>query len=69
MKIKSVIFMDSISRYGNKEAIAKLENGEERFVFAWFDDELYFNPVELLGLTIEQARDLRQERDIRYLQS
>jgi len=69
MRIKSVIFQDSNHRYGDKEAIATMEDGSEKFVFPWFSDELSFTKTELLGLTIEQARDLKQARDIAYLQS
>lgn len=69
LKIKSVSFQDSENRYGNKEAVATLEDGTQAVAFAWFDDELTFRPEELVGLTIERARDLKQERDIRYLRS
>ena len=69
MRIKSVIFQDSDHRYGDKEAVAIMEDGSEQFVFPWFSDELKFWEDELIGLTIEQARDLKQARDIAYLQS
>lgn len=69
MKISSVKFQDSENRYGDKEAVATMENGSEEFVFAWFSDELSFREEELLGLTIEQARDLKTTRDIAYLRS
>lgn len=68
-KIAEVKFQDSDNRYGNKEAIAVMEHGGKEFAFAWFDDELTFRPDELIGLTIEEARDLKQARDIAYLQS
>lgn len=67
--IKEVKFQDSDHRYGDKEAIATLENGQEVFVFPWFSDELKFWEGELIGLTVEQARDLKQARDVAYLQS
>ena len=68
-KIAEVKFQDSDSRYGNKEAVAVMAHGGKEFVFAWFDDELTFAPQDLIGLTIEEARDLKQSRDIAYLQS
>jgi len=68
-KIKEVRFQDSERRYGNKEAIATMEDGTEEFAICWFDDELRFNEREFIGLTIEEARDLKQARDIAYLQS
>jgi|1186.fasta_scaffold232514_3 hypothetical protein len=68
-KIKSVVFQRSNHRYGNMAAIATMEDGEEKFVFAWFDDELCFTASEFVGLTIEEARDLKQAKDIAYLRS
>jgi hypothetical protein len=69
MQIKSVVFQPSEHRYGNMEAVATMDNGEKKFVFPWFDDELTFRPEELIGKTIEEARDLKQAKDIAYLQS
>lgn len=68
-RIKTVTFQDSNHRYGDKEAVAIMEDGSEQFVFPWFSDELSFTTRELIGLTIEQARDLKQARDVAYLQS
>jgi hypothetical protein len=69
LRIYSVIFQDSDHRYGDKEVIATMEDGSKEFVFPWFSDELSFTKTELLGLTIEQARDLKQTRDVAYLRS
>lgn len=68
-RIKSVTFQDSSHRYGDKEAVAVMEDGSEEFVFAWFSDELSFREEELIAMTVEQARDFKQERDVAYLQS
>lgn len=68
-RIKSVKFQDSNHRYGDKEAVATMEDGSEEVVIHWFSDELQFIPNELVSLTIEQARDLKQARDIAYLRS
>lgn len=68
-RIKTVKFQDSTRRYGNREAMATMDDGSEEFVFCWFDDELSFSPQELIAMTIEQARDLKQERDMAYLRS
>jgi len=68
-RIKSVIFEDSDDRYGNRKAMAVMEDGSEELVFHWFDDELHFREEELIAMTIEQARDFKQERDIAYLRS
>ena len=68
-RIASITIRDSDHRYGDKEAIADMEDGSEVIVFHWFSDELQFTTSELIGLTVEQARDLKQQRDIAYLQS
>lgn len=68
-RISMVKFQDSDHRYGDKEAIATMEDGSEEFVFPWFSDELQFTEIELIGLTLEQARDLKQARDTAYLRS
>jgi hypothetical protein len=68
-RIKSVKFQDSDHRYGDKEAVATMDDESEELVFHWFSDELSFREEELVAMTIEQARDLRQERDIAYLRS
>jgi hypothetical protein len=70
MKIKAAKITSSRNRYGNVEFRAVMEDGtEDVLVFAWFNDELSFAPQEIVGLTIEEARDLKQSRDIAYLQS
>lgn len=69
MTIRNVKFQDSDHRYGDKEALAVLEDGSEEFIFPWFSDELRFTESELIGLTIEEARDLKQHKDIAYLRS
>lgn len=69
LRIKSVRFQDSDSRYGDKEVVATMEDGTEEFVFAWFSDELNFNTREFVGMFVDQARDVKQARDIAYLQS
>ena len=68
--ITEVVFRESDNRYGNREAVATLADGSLGvFVIAWFDDELTFKEEELINLTVEEARDLRQDRDTAYLQS
>lgn len=46
-----------------------MENGTEERVFAYYDDEISFTDDELIGKTIEEAREFRTRRDIAYLQS
>lgn len=70
MKIQDATAWCSSHRYGDLEFLATMEDGTEGvFVFAWFSDELSFTAEEIVGLTIEEARDLKQARDIAYLQS
>lgn len=68
-RIAAVRFQDSDHRYGDKEAVAQMLDGTEQVVFHWFSDELQFSTRELVGLTLEEARDLKQARDIAYLRS
>jgi hypothetical protein len=68
-RIKSVKFQDSNNRYGDKEAVATMDDGSEEVVIHWFSDELQFSPIEFVGMTVEEARDHKQRRDIAYLQS
>lgn len=45
------------------------EDGTEKDLFTFYPDELSFREGEFIGLTEEQARDLRTNRDISYLRS
>lgn len=67
--IKSVTFQASNHRFGDREAVAIMDDGSEKIVFHWFSDELQFTTAELIGLTAKEAGDLKQKRDIAYLQS
>ena len=68
-RIKSVTFQDSDYRYGDRKAVAVMDDGSEEIVVHWFSDELSFAPSDFVGLTVDEARDLKQERDIAYLRS
>lgn len=68
-RITSVKFQDSDHRYGDREAVALMDDGSEEIVIHWFSDELQFNTTEFIGLTVEEARDLKQARDVAYLRS
>lgn len=46
-----------------------LENGKEQFLFEYYPDEISFSPNEFIGLTIEEAQELRRNKDKQYLQS
>lgn len=68
-QITTVTSRPSKSQHGNMEMLVATKNGHQEIAFAWFDDELTFTTAELIGLTIEEARDLKQARDKQYLMS
>ncbi len=45
------------------------EDDVEHCLFNYYPDEITFVPEEFVGLTIEQARRLKFEKDRKYLQS
>lgn len=69
MKIKSATITPSLSRFGDLQMVCIMEDGSEKVAFAWFSDELSFKPEEVVGMTINEAGDFKQKRDIEYLQS
>ena len=44
-------------------------DGVEHKLFEYYADELHFVPVEFIGLTLEQAGELRMSKDIAWLRS
>ncbi len=44
-------------------------DGEEKLLFSYYPDEISFHPSEFVGLTEQQARDLRRKKDLAYLRS
>lgn len=62
----------SISRCykdGMCDLLGILRDGSEISLFTYFTDELSFLDCELIGLTVDEALKLRQDRDVAYLQS
>jgi hypothetical protein len=47
------------------------ENGhiETKELFSYYPDEISFHPEELVGLTEDEAYELRQKKDVAYLRS
>ena len=68
-RITEVRFLNSNHRYGDKEAVATLDDGSEEIIIHWFSDELHFSPNDFIGMTVEGARDFKQARDVAYLRS
>ncbi|MCM1439689.1 MAG: hypothetical protein NC131_10910 [Roseburia sp.] len=55
---------------GMAKVVANMSDGRENVtVFEFFDDEIVFSPAEFIGKTLEEANDLRVQRDKQYLQS
>jgi hypothetical protein len=48
---------------------ATTEDGTEHLLFEYYPDEISFSPNEFVGLTLEQGKDLRRQKDLKYLQS
>ena len=45
------------------------ENGSSEELFSYYPDEISFTLSELIGLTRDEAVDLKRRKDIAYLQS
>jgi len=48
---------------------ATFEDGTPKELFSFFPDEISFSPSEFVGLTEEEAHQLRHKKDVAYLQS
>lgn len=46
-----------------------LENGEEHELFDFYPDEISFTESEFIGLTLEAAKRLKFEKDLKYIRS
>jgi len=49
--------------------MARLDRGTEQFLFSFYPDEISFDPSELIGLTLDEARALKLQKDKAYLQA
>lgn len=47
----------------------QFDDGSEKVLFEFFPDELSFTEDEFIGLTEEQAHELRMKKDIEFLHS
>lgn len=48
---------------------ATFDDGSTKKLFDYFPDEISFTPAEFVGLTEQQAHDLKFQKDKAYLQS
>jgi hypothetical protein len=51
------------------EVKVQLSNGEELTLFSFYPDEISITESELIGHTVEQAKRIKFEKDLRYLQT
>lgn len=44
-------------------------DNKEQFLFEYYPDEISFRPEEFIGLTADEARKLKFDKDLKYMQS
>lgn len=49
--------------------IATMEDGREVRAFDYFDDEIDISADELIGKTLEEAYEVKRQKDLAYLRS
>jgi len=71
MRIKSARITDMPKKIFDPmpKVFVTLENGEEKELFEYYPDELSFTPAEFIGLTTDEAHELKYKKDVAYLQS
>jgi len=47
----------------------QFDDGSEKILFEFYPDELSFTEDEFIGLTEDQAHELRMKKDLEFLQS
>jgi hypothetical protein len=55
--------------FGVNKVHVRLGNKGWTELFSYYRDELYFNEIELNGFTIEEALEIRRQKDVAYLRS
>lgn len=51
------------------KVIVETEDGIEHTLFEYYPDEISFISNEFIGLKLEEGRDLKRQKDLKYLQS
>lgn len=49
------------------EVKVRFDNGEQKTLFQFYPDEISFVESEFIGLTEQEAQDLKRRKDINYL--
>lgn len=57
------------ARNGNVTVRAVMSDGSTLDLFSFYDDELHFSAAEFVGMTHDQACELKHRRDVAYLRS
>lgn len=65
MKIVSI---KSERFYGEYQLVAKLEDGSEEFLFGYSPVEYNFPVAELVGMTVDEAINLKSKLDCEYFE-
>lgn len=47
----------------------ELTNGEKLTLFSFYPDEITITESELIGLTVDQAKRVKFEKDVRYIEA
>jgi hypothetical protein len=67
--IESVVFSPAVWDVpGPVDVVATMSDGTTTDVCRFFPDEIRFSAEELVGLTVEEAKALRHQRDVQWLQ-
>jgi len=51
------------------KVVATFDDGTRKELFSFYPDEIMFDEGELVGMTEAEARELRQQKDARFLRS
>lgn len=51
------------------KVVATFDDKQTKALFSYYPDEISFNETELVGLTEAEALEVRQQKDVRYIQS
>ena len=51
------------------EVVVTFEDGSTKNLFQFYPDEISFRASDFIGLTEQQAMELRHSRDVTFLQS
>ena len=51
------------------EVIVRVDGGDEQVLFRYYPDELHFDAVEFVGLTLQEGRQVKQKKDAAWLRS